>query len=377
MKNKTLKLSLVVLAGTITFSGCSNKDMQVMQLEKQLQTQKQTISTQKKSLDLKTSKVNSLQDALNKSNALNNNATSTPEIQAESTIIDNASLIPPNAKTGECYAKVLIPAQYATKSEQKLLTSSVQNIYVTKPTYKNVDYTILSKAESFKYTLTPATYKCVKNRVMVEPEKITYKIIPATFKEVEETIMISPAQQVWKKGSGPISKIDNHTGDIMCLIEEPAKYKTIKTKVVDEPARTEKIITPAVYKNIKAKVIDQEASYEKVIIPAVYKTITVQELNTEAVISNDENQETFQTVTSTYLEKSEELKWERILCQTNTNGDVIKSVQQALADKNYKTGNIDGIYGSDTRRALTSFQIDNGLASGALTLETLDALNIN
>jgi len=383
MKYNIGKLSIAVFMVAMTFSGCSNKDLQVAELEKQLESKTDTISKQQKNVDAKTAEIESLKKELakkpvQKSAVVASTTTSTTNnTSSTSSIVDNSSLTPPNAKAGECYAKVLIPAEYETKTEKKLLTAKVEKLSVVKPTYKNVDYKILDKAESFKYVLKPATYKCVQNRVMVEPEKVTYKIIPATFKEVEETIMISPARQVWKKGQGPISKIDNHTGDIMCLIEEPAQYKTVKTTIVDEPARTEKVVTPPVYKNIKAKVVDQEASYEKVVIPATYKIVTVVELDTEATINKNAKEETYQSVTSTYMSKAEELKWQRILCETNTDKNVVKELQQTLKDKNYNPGVVDGIYGRDTQKALNAFQIDNNLPSGALTLESLDALGIN
>ena len=384
MKRNIGKLSLAVFMVAMTFSGCASKDVQVAELEKQLQSKTDTIAEQQQSVDSKTAEINTLKQKLSQNKGEQGSAMSESSSNSSSNSSANAgsdadtsSLTPPNAKAGECYAKVLIPAEYATKTEEKLLTAKVESLSVTKPTYKNVDYKILDKAESFKYILTPATYKCVQNRVMVEPEKVTYKVIPATFKEVEEKIMISPAKQVWKKGKGPISKVDNQTGDIMCLIEEPAKYKTVKTTVVDEPARTEKIVTPAVYKNIKAKVVDQEARTEKVMIPATYKVITVQEIDTEATINKAAKEETYQTVETTYMSKPEELKWERILCETNTNKNTVKELQQALADRNYNPGGIDGVYGRNTQKALTAFQIDNNLPSGALTLESLDALGVN
>ncbi len=381
MKRDIRKLSVAVFMVAITFSGCANKNVKVAELEKQLHNKDSVISTQEKTVDAKNAEITSLKKKLEAKqdtplqestlNASSNSSATTSETQA------NSALTPPNAKAGECYAKVLIPAEYETKTQEKLLKDSVEKLKVTAPTYKNVDYRILDKAESFKYVLTPATYKCTQNRVMVAPEKTTYKVIPATYKETQDKLLVSSAHKMWKKGKGPITKIDNHTGDIMCLVEIPAKYKTVKTTVVDQAERTEKIVTPAVYKNIKAKTVDKEASYEKIIIPATYKTITVQELEKEAVISKDVTDKTYQTVTSTYMTKAEDLKWERILCQTNTNKNVVKELQQELSDRNYNPGPIDGVYGKQTQKALTAFQVDNNLPSGALTLESLDALGIN
>ena len=379
MKNKISLLSLAVFMTGMTFTGCASKDVQVAQLEKELRLKSETIEAQEKSVEAKESEIENLKEKLSTAQESATQATanlSQSESSTNSSVIDNSSLTPPHAKAGECYAKVLIPAEYATKTEEKLLTSKVEKLTVTEPVYKEVEYKILDKAESFKYVLKPATYKCVKNKVMVEPEKVTYKVIPATFKEVEEKIMISPSREVWKKGKGPITKIDNNTGDIMCLITIPAKYKTVKTKVVDQEAKTEKIVTPAVYKYVKAKEVDQEASYEKVIIPATYKIVVVQELVKEADINKAVKEETYQTVESTYLTRAEELKWERILCETNTNKDVIRELQQALQDRGYNPGSVDGVYGYNTQKALNAFQLENNLPTGAITLESLDALNI-
>jgi len=55
---------------------------------------------------------------------------------------------------------------------------------------------------------------------------------PAEYETIEEKIEIEPAKAVWKKGEGPIQKIDYSTGDIMCLVQVPAVYKTVSKKVL-------------------------------------------------------------------------------------------------------------------------------------------------
>ena len=365
-KNKIITLSLSVFVAGLAFSGCATKDVQVAELQKQLESKTETISQQQERETAKNAEINKLKAALSKSNTRSSLTTN----------LKDESLTPPNAKLGECYAKVLTPATYKTDTKQKLLKAKVEKLSVTPAQYKNVQYKILDKAESFKYIAKPATYKCVQNRVMVEPEKVTYKVIPATYKTIEEKVLISSARQVWKKGKGPISKINNHTGEIMCLIEVPAKYKTVKTTVVDQAEKTVKIVTPAKYKNIRAKVVNTDAVYEKVKIPAKYKVVTVQELDKEAKINKSEVKDVYQTIKTTRLVKAEELKWERILCETNTNKNVITDLQTALKNKKYYAGPIDGIYGQETQKALNAFQIDKKLPSGALTLESLDALKI-
>lgn len=57
--------------------------------------------------------------------------------------------------------------------------------------------------------------------------------------------------------------------------------------------------------------------------------------------------------------------------------DLIRQVQQSLANAGYNPGPADGISGPKTDAALKSFQQDNNLAAGELTKETLRALGVN
>ena len=47
------------------------------------------------------------------------------------------------------------------------------------------------------------------------------------------------AHAVWKKGRGPVEKLDNTTGEIMCLVEVPASYKTVTKTVKTDDGRME------------------------------------------------------------------------------------------------------------------------------------------
>ncbi len=60
------------------------------------------------------------------------------------------------------------------------------------------------------------------------------------------------------------------------------------------------------------------------------------------------------------------------------NSDQVRKLQQALKDKGYNPGQVDGIIGSQTRQALRQFQQSQGIAStGKVNPKTLQALDIN
>ena len=61
-----------------------------------------------------------------------------------------------------------------------------------------------------------------------------------------------------------------------------------------------------------------------------------------------------------------------------TRGQLVRDVQQALKNRGYYTGNVDGIYGTGTYNAIVSFQRDNGLTTDGIAGEaTLRALGIS
>ena len=88
----------------------------------------------------------------------------------------------------------------------------------------------------------------------------------------KKKLLVKPAHTVWKKGSGLIEKIDNSTGELMCLVEVPAEYETVKTKVLVSPETTQTISIPAEYETVKVKKVATAATTKTIEIPAEYKT---------------------------------------------------------------------------------------------------------
>lgn len=65
------------------------------------------------------------------------------------------------------------------------------------------------------------------------------------------------------------------------------------------------------------------------------------------------------------------------LSKLGSQGDEVSAVQTKLSELGYYNGKIDGIFGSNTKSALISFQKDNGLtADGIAGTKTLNALGI-
>lgn len=176
----------------------SEKDKEIEQLRSQNQEQKDKIELYDKEL------------------AMSNRKAATPAEDSQD------SLFPPDAQPGECWARVFIPPTYQTKSEQVLVRGSSERLEVIPAKYTLVEEKVLVKEASERIEVVPAEYKWVEEKVLVKPDSKKLVEIPAKYEWQEEKVLVKAAHTVWKKGRGPIEKVDNSTGEIMCLVEVPA-----------------------------------------------------------------------------------------------------------------------------------------------------------
>lgn len=362
MKRKILTISVIALA--LGLGGCKS-------------TSQNTVATTDHSDQVKQLQARlASQDAeLNRvRNALANANTNTSGDTAM--VSQSDSLLPPNAKAGECYARVLTPATYRTVSKDVIKKKASKKIEVIPATYETVTEQVLVKEAGETISTIPAVYDWVEEQVLVSAESTKLVSHPAEYGTESDQILVKPAYTTWKKGRGPIEKIDNGTGEIMCLVEVPAEYRTVTTRVVTKPAWTETIVIPAVYKTVKKKVMVKPPQVVRTPIPAEYKTITVKKVATPPQENVIEIPAVYDTVVQQEKVTSAEMKWKPILCETNTNADIILRIQKALDEAGYNPGNIDGVMGSATMSALSSFQEANGMASGQLTMEALKKLGV-
>lgn len=289
---------------------------------------------------------------------------------------DNLSLYPPDAQPGECYAKVLVPAKYDVVTEKVLKREASDKITIVPAKYEWVEERIMIKEASDRINVSPATFRWVEEKVMVEPATTRLVPMPAEYETVSERVLDRPEQTVWKKGRGPIERIDNTTGEILCLVVEPATYKTINRTVVKKPASTRQVEVPPVFKTIRKQVLASPAQVSKIATPPDFSNIRVRKMIEPSKESRISLPAEFQTVSKRVRVSNERMSWQPILCETNVTQDVIASLQRALDEKGFDPGDIDGVLGSATMNAVEAYQRSNSLARGGVTMETLKELRI-
>lgn len=325
-----------------------------------------------------------------------------------------------NAEVNSCYHEHYVQPQYDFVSERVLVSEASENVEASAPVFETVE-----------------------QRVLVSEASSRLVTVPAVYETITEQVLDKPAHTVWKKGSGPVQRIDAATGEIMCLVEIPASYKTVNrrvlrssatTKTVEIPAEykmvdvrrkvstgaEQRVAIPAVYKDIKKRVLAEEGSYvwheihdksmekssrtgqqvcltetparyrtvkRKVVsqpasfraeaIPAVYKDVKVRKLVAKAKEIRDVIPAIEKTVSTQELEKAGHMEWRSILCETNMTNDRLRQIQMALKDRGYEPGPIDGVIGRETIAAVNKFQQDKSLpVDRYLNIATLKALGV-
>lgn len=364
----TLKtLATGVVFGSLILSGCGsapiNGDFARLQAE---------LDSEKSRADELMSSKSTLESTLSERDR------KVDELLAKLSTADSMSsdLLPPQAKPGQCFARVFTPPVYQTTNKSVLAKEASESIRVTEPAYDNVQERVLVKEASTKLKVIPARYDWVEERMLVKEASERLEVIPAQYETIEEQLLVSPASTVWKKGRGPIEKINDMTGEIMCLVEVPAVYKTLRSqKLVSKPT-TRTIAIPAEYKMVKKRIMVEAPRTEEIEIPAVYKNVKVRKMVVAAAEQRVAIPATYKNVSERHLVTEGQLEWQPILCETNTTTDTIRKLQNALATKGYNPGPIDGVVGRQTMRAVTRYQGDNSLPSGKLTIETLQRLNV-
>jgi hypothetical protein len=141
--------------------------------------------------------------------------------------------------------------------------------------FETVNQEVLVREASEKMAVADAQYRMVEKRELVREASSRLQEIPAKYDWVENKAVGKPAHTVWKKGTGPIQRIDEATGEIMCLVEVPATYKTIKKRVLTVPASMSTVAIPAEYKTVKVRELVSAASESKTTLRAQYRNVAV------------------------------------------------------------------------------------------------------
>lgn len=286
--------------------------------------------------------------------------------------------MPENAQTGACYGRLLLPAQYIERRANRVVKEASERLEMREARTEWREERVLVSEAYTKLEVVPATYKWVDARTEVLPARQRQELLrPAQYETREEKVLVTPAEWVWRPGRGAIEKIDEETGEILYQFEIPATYRRVTRQVLVSPPEYRTIDEPAVYETLRKRVVAEAEHTVEVHVPAVYKTVKVQKVVSPAHVVRVPVPAEYEAYR--YREKvaDEQLAWRQIPCrQALEDTGLLRRVQQQLNRRGFDAGYADGILGKRTQAAIHAFQLQQGLASGRLSVETLDALGL-
>jgi Putative peptidoglycan binding domain len=216
--------------------------------------------------------------------------------------------------SSECYASVLTPAKFETRTEQVVKVAETKRFEPVAPTFKAVTEEIIVKPEMKRQIPVPATYKEVSEQVLVRPESFREEPIPATYKMVSEQVMVSPE-------SKRIEVI-------------PGTFKTVSEKVMVSPERKELKVIPATYADKEESVVDRPATTRVETVPATFKTETERVLLKAESVRYEPIALPLRTVKEEVLrtEASSKLQASKDAVKTETEQVVVKEAGKRLIE---------------------------------------------
>ena len=302
-------------------------------------------------------------------------AQSTEELDAAYQSV--TQVLPPEARPGECYARVFIPAQTKRVENKVLVKEATEKLEVIPAQYEEAEEVVEIQGEFEELEIVPAVFESQFETVIIEPEREEQVVVDAVYEEVEEKVKVRDSYTTWKKGEGPIQRYDEATGEIMCLVTIPAEYKTVTKRVVKVPPRTITKVIPAVTEKVERRVMVEPPTTRKKVIPAENRTVSIRKLVSAAEIKKIEIPAQYETVFEVQKGGPGKMEWRPILCSTNASVPLIRQLQLALKEKGFNPGSADGVLGGGTMEAVRRYQRSKGIAQGQLTIEVMRELGVD
>ncbi|MEM6646593.1 MAG: peptidoglycan-binding domain-containing protein [Bacteroidota bacterium] len=330
----------------------------------------------------------------------------TPQAQAQ-------QMTPPSlagAEAGQCFAQVYTPPRFDTETRRVLKSEASERLEVSQPTFNTTTERYMSqeggqrilvratdgsrrpqmrRLDDGSIEIIPTGFTTTTERVIVKEASERLEVVPAEFETVTERVMVRPARTVWKPSTSRIygaalrdtqgnmvTRIDQ-SGEVLCLVEEEAEFRTVTRRVVKSPARTRTVTIPAEYATI-TKRVPTGVMVEELMTDPQFDTYRKQIVQSEGAVRRVTIPAEFEEVTEQTLVSEGQMQWVGVLCEINVTRDKIREIQQALRTNGAYSGAIDGVYGTGTATAIAAYQRTNNLSTGVgLTLETLDRLGVS
>jgi len=287
---------------------------------------------------------------------------------------------PPDGKVGECFARVLIPAQFESYTEQQTIDDGGNRISVSQPQFAAINQQYMVRDASYRYEVRQPVYRAVTEQIMVRPGYRTLHVVPGEYRNVTEQIQISEPRLSWKPGSSlgsmaGVKMTQTRQGEVYCLVEEPGEVQNVTKRVQVRSESVREVAVPPVYKTVTREVMIDPGGVRKVSVAGRYGSISMQQLVQPARQMNNHIAPQRRAVTRKRQISGESFAWIKVLCETNATPAAISEVQTMLHKQGYYQGSITGSTDATTEAAIASYQQQMNINHGGfLSLQTIESL---
>lgn len=269
------------------------------------------------------------------------------------------NLLPANPQSGECYARIEVPAQYRTDSETVLIQEGYTTLDVSQPQITTRQEDVLVKEASVRYEVRQPTFRTVTEKIMTRPAYERLSVTAPQFTKQRETIKISNARLIWKKGNP--SKLTaqgykvhstadtgfrgqgygvagNHaiapegamrcgsTCEIWCLVEEPAKHVTYDRKVLSQASEVRRVPVSAKYASITKQVVADRGGVKEIPVPAQYRSIMMETVDPGYGTREVQVPAQYGSIGKKVMTSPSRHEWRRVVCLPGTHPNARRTV---------------------------------------------------
>jgi hypothetical protein len=279
---------------------------------------------------------------------------------------------------GQCYAKLWNEPRYNDVVQRTMVKPAGSRIEVVPAQYETVTEQVMVREARKEMRVIPAEYETVKERILVRPAYVRAETTPAVYDIYEDQVLVKPAYKTWKPGTMTAIQRVDESGQILCLVEVPAEYKTVTRRELRTPEQTRNIDVPAEYTEVEKTVVKTPERTELVEVePALYETRQVDKLVQPAKEMTVPMEAEYADVSTKVIAAPGCYAWRQVLCDTNMTQDTVVTVQKKLSELGYYAGEPSGEFDEATLAAVNEYERDNDLpVDPYLNVETARSLGI-
>lgn len=270
--------------------------------------------------------------------------------------------------SANCSAELLRPAVFREESI-KVLVYDGSTHYLNIPAEMTWHETKI-QVEPARYAqeTEAAEYEEIEVPIEVERARSELYASAAKYKTTIREVLVKPAHQRWRLGCLATEQTN-------CIEKQPAAFTKLTTQVIREPAQIHQRNLPTKTIILKRKKLIKAGQGKGEILPARYENIKQYRVSKPWKIISSLVPSQYKTLTINRKLRDEQIFTLPVICPTALSAEQITQIQQALL-QNGQALQLSGRLDTTTIQALHTFQIENKLIVGAITLETLRKLGL-